>query len=87
MSFTVTALGPALSYQWFFNGTNALAGATNSMLSLANLGPSQSGNYSVLASNFSRRGLQPAGYAHGGPDPGHRYAHQVVRRGGQLLAH
>jgi hypothetical protein len=51
VTFIVTAAGPALSYQWFFNGTNALAGATNSTLSLANLTLSQSGSYSVVASN------------------------------------
>ena len=53
VTFIVTVAGPALSYQWFFNGTNALAGATNSTLSLANLTLSQSGSYSVVASNFA----------------------------------
>ena len=53
VTFTVTALGPALSYQWFFNGTNSLAGATDSILSLTNLSLSQAGSYSVVASNFA----------------------------------
>ena len=51
VTFVVTAAGPAVSYQWFFNGTNALAGATNSMLSLTDITLSQSGSYSVVASN------------------------------------
>ncbi len=51
VTFVVTASGPALSYQWLFNVTNVLAGATNSTLSLTNVGSSQSGNYSVVASN------------------------------------
>jgi hypothetical protein len=53
VTFTASARGPALSYQWLFNGTNVLAGATNSTLSLTSLGWSQSGNYSVIASNFA----------------------------------
>jgi LmbE family N-acetylglucosaminyl deacetylase len=53
VNFSVTALGPALSYHWFFNDTNLLAGATNSSLSLSSLSLSQSGNYSVIASNFA----------------------------------
>jgi hypothetical protein len=39
-----------LSYQWEFNG-RALAGATNSMLALISVSPSNSGSYSVLVSN------------------------------------
>lgn len=49
--FTVGAQGPgALSYQWRFNG-EALAGATNSMLTLTNLQPSQAGSYSAVVYN------------------------------------
>jgi hypothetical protein len=37
-TFTVFACGsPPLIYQWFFNGTNLLAGATNSSLTLSNM--------------------------------------------------
>jgi hypothetical protein len=51
-SFTVVARGVApLSYQWYFNGTNLLALATNSTLSLTNVQPNQSGNYSVNITN------------------------------------
>jgi LmbE family N-acetylglucosaminyl deacetylase len=53
VTFTVAAWGPALSYQWLFNDTNVLAGGTYSTLSLTNLSLSQSGNYSVIASNFA----------------------------------
>ncbi len=60
-TFTAAASGPALSYQWFFNETNALPGATNSVLTLPNLSLSQSGSYSILVSNFAGEVLsQPA---------------------------
>ena len=50
-TLAVTAIGPNLNYQWFFNGTNALAGATNSALCLTNLCLSESGAYVVLVTN------------------------------------
>ena len=51
-SFSVSAGGtPPLSYQWNFNGTN-IAGATDAALTLTNVSLSQSGNYSVLVTNF-----------------------------------
>lgn len=51
-SFTVGATGSQpLSYQWYLDGTNALAGATNSELDLANVQASQAGSYSVAVSN------------------------------------
>lgn len=51
-TFTVAATGtPPLSYQWFFNGTNALPGATNSTLSIANVQEVHVGSYSVRVSN------------------------------------
>jgi LmbE family N-acetylglucosaminyl deacetylase len=59
-TFVVTVAGPALSYQWFFNGTNALASATNSTLSMTNLTLSQSGSYSVVASNYVGAVFSPA---------------------------
>jgi hypothetical protein len=50
-SFGVTAGGTQpLSYQWRF-GTNALNGATNSVLNLNNVQLSAAGNYSVVVSN------------------------------------
>ena len=50
-AFAVTAYGSGpLSYQWFF-GTNLLAGQTNRTLLLANLDPTQSGNYTVVITN------------------------------------
>jgi len=42
-----------LSYQWVFNGTNVLAGATDRTLSLASLTLFQSGQYSLIASNLA----------------------------------
>jgi hypothetical protein len=51
-TFTVSANGTVpLCYQWFKNETNALAGATNAVLSLTNVQPSQEGNYTVIITN------------------------------------
>ena len=48
---TVAAAGVApLSYQWQFNGT-ALAGATNTSLTLTNVQSTNSGNYQAVVSN------------------------------------
>jgi hypothetical protein len=41
----------AISYQWWFFGTNLLAGATNSSLTLTNLQTTNAGQYSVIATN------------------------------------
>jgi len=50
--FSVTATGnPAPAYQWWFNGTNLLLGATNSILVLTNLQATNAGVYSVVVSN------------------------------------
>ena len=49
---------PPPVYQWFFNQLR-LAGATNVMLVLTNLQTSQSGVYSVSASNFAGVILEP----------------------------
>ncbi len=51
VTFSVSASGGVpLLYQWMFNGT-LLLGATNSDLVLGAVSPSQSGDYSVSASN------------------------------------
>jgi hypothetical protein len=50
-SFSVQAIGPGLKYQWIFNATNAIAGATNSLLLLTNLHLRQSGAYVALITN------------------------------------
>ncbi len=39
------------TYQWWFNGTNLLAGQTNAQLLLTNAQPLQSGAYQVVVSN------------------------------------
>ncbi len=50
-SLSVTAAGaPPLTYQWLSNGV-AMAGARSSSLSLANLGNTTAGSYSVIVSN------------------------------------
>ena len=50
-TFTVTATGTApLAYQWRYYGAT-VAGGTGSTLTLANVQPSQAGNYSVVVTN------------------------------------
>ncbi|HEY2952195.1 MAG TPA: immunoglobulin domain-containing protein, partial [Verrucomicrobiae bacterium] len=51
-TLSVTAAGDQpLSYQWRFNGTTPLAGATNAVLTIPNVQPVHSGTYAVLVSN------------------------------------
>ena len=51
--FLLVSAGVApFTYQWLFDGT-AIAGATNSALSVPNAQPAQSGYYSVIVSNAS----------------------------------
>ena len=54
VQFAVQADGPewVLDYQWFFNGTNALASATNTSLKLTNIQPVQAGNYHVVVTGM-----------------------------------
>ena len=52
VTFTVVATGSKpLSYQWWFNGTNLIANATNVSLTLVNVQPASNGTYSVVVSN------------------------------------
>lgn len=54
VSFSVEATGTGpLSYQWYFNATNLLAGQTGSTLALENVQPAQAGAYSVTVANGS----------------------------------
>ncbi|HWX18666.1 MAG TPA: immunoglobulin domain-containing protein, partial [Candidatus Binatia bacterium] len=51
-TFVAVAAGsPTLSYQWFFNATNFIAGATNSTLTLSNVTFAQAGSYSLRVTN------------------------------------
>ena len=51
-AFSVSASGcPTLSYQWVFNETNFLAGATNAMLTLSNVTSAQAGLYAAVVSH------------------------------------
>ncbi|HTS20040.1 MAG TPA: pectinesterase family protein [Verrucomicrobiae bacterium] len=51
-TFSVTATGiPDPSYQWLFQGTNVLAGATGTTLILTNAQDANAGVYSVIVSN------------------------------------
>ena len=49
-SFTVTATGDDLSYQWSFNG-NPIDGATNATYTIATAGSNNSGTYTVRVTN------------------------------------
>ena len=52
VTFCVQADGtPNLGYQWHFNDTNQIPGATNAMLTLTNVQITNAGNYSVTVSN------------------------------------
>jgi uncharacterized repeat protein (TIGR03803 family) len=52
VDFVVSAAGrPPLAYQWLFNGTNAISGATFRTLHLDNIQLSNAGIYSVVVSN------------------------------------
>ncbi len=51
-TFAVMAQGTQpLAYQWYFNGSNAVATATNANLTLTNLQMSQAGYYDVVITN------------------------------------
>ncbi len=51
-TFAINVIGTSpITYQWFFNVTNSLANATNTSLTLTNVGSAQAGIYSVVASN------------------------------------
>ncbi|MBI3853371.1 MAG: immunoglobulin domain-containing protein [Verrucomicrobia bacterium] len=52
VTFNVVSTGSQLlSYQWWFNTTNVIAGATNSSLVLSNVQSAQAGDYTVVVSN------------------------------------
>ena len=52
-TFCVTAMGiTPVSYQWYFNQTNLLAGETSNCLTLTDVEPCQAGIYTVVISNL-----------------------------------
>src|SRR5207249_3720522 len=52
VTFSVAANGsPPLAFQWYFNGTNLVNGATNSTLTLAGVQSSEAGSYRVTITN------------------------------------
>ncbi|HXI50222.1 MAG TPA: immunoglobulin domain-containing protein, partial [Candidatus Saccharimonadales bacterium] len=60
VSLTVSVIGDApLGFQWFLNGTNALPGATNSLLGFANVQSTNTGDYSVLITNVAGSVVSP----------------------------
>ena len=60
-SLAVAAESPsAVAYQWLWDGTNVLAGATNASLALTNAQLSQSGTYAVVITNVYGAVTSPA---------------------------
>src|SRR5439155_7149817 len=54
VTFTASAAGaPPLFYQWKFNGTNNLPGATNTTLTLVNVHDTDAGSYSMVVTNVN----------------------------------
>jgi hypothetical protein len=51
VTITASVSGSGLVYRWFFNGTNLLAGATNTALLLPNVQAGNAGTYLVVATN------------------------------------
>ena len=52
-TFNVSAIGSQpLNYQWYWNGTNELTGATNAALTLNDVQLTNAGEYSVTVSNL-----------------------------------
>jgi hypothetical protein len=81
-TFSVDASGTApLSYQWLFDGTNVLAGATNSTLVLPNAQTNQAGSYLVLVYNaLGNTNSQPASLTvNPGPAATNGYITAVLR--------
>jgi hypothetical protein len=56
--FAVTAAGPNLSYQWYFNGA-PIASATNATLTLPHVKATNVGSYSVSVSNANNTVVSP----------------------------
>jgi hypothetical protein len=50
LTASALAFGP-ITYQWYFNQTNAIAGSTTNFLMITNIQPQQSGVYTLVASN------------------------------------
>ena len=50
VTFSVTASGPSLTYQWYFNGV-AISGQTGSTLTLPNVVATQAGSYTVVVTS------------------------------------
>ena len=56
--FAVSVYGnPPLSFQWWFNATNKIAGATNASLALSDVQTNMMGSYSVVVSNRAATNL------------------------------
>jgi uncharacterized protein YegL len=54
VTFNVTAKGVApLYYQWYFNGTNLLTGATSSSITISNVQVANVGSYQLVVTNFT----------------------------------
>jgi len=52
-TFSVTAAGSGLTYQWYLNDTTTLTDETNATLTLHTVTPANNGNYKVIVSNLA----------------------------------
>src|SRR3974390_471773 len=52
VTFSVSATGGSLQYQWYFDQDNAIPGATAPSLTLLNVQPSYAGTFSVIVTNL-----------------------------------
>lgn len=62
VEFRVQIIGPAETYQWFFNETNQLAGATNSVLRLDAAQLAEAGRYTVVIANGTGAVTSPSAH-------------------------
>ena len=55
-SFTVVSTNgvPAPTYQWYFNNSTLITGATNATYTIASVTPADAGSYDVQISNAAR---------------------------------
>jgi len=90
VTFTLVATGASpISYQWYFNGT-AISGATSSSYSIASAQLSNSGSYSVVATNAvstvtSSGGILSVTAPSGGPVVTAQPLSQTVATGGTVV--
>ena len=51
-TFSVAAIGSSRTYQWFFNGSTPIPGATAATLTIPNVNATNAGDYHVVVANY-----------------------------------